>query len=208
MKPDKKWGIQYAHKSDAFSGTTQWTAEARELIACLPHTGVVLDFACNTGRFIEMAMQERPAVTFIGLDLNEYALSIARKRVPNANFITSLHSVPDEQVSMVVCMHALPQLQYPAQELQEIWRVLARGGLVGFVLHNKFNDWMYAIKNLFTGYRHDVTISYNYSLNDVNRLMKDSGFLTIRSGLEGKPPIRGCSIVKPRIVYYGRKRNA
>lgn len=208
---EQRWDKTYAQKSDAFSGSAQWATEAHGLLtqAEVHQAGTVLDFACNTGRLVEMGQKRLPNTRFIGVDINEEAIKIAGKRMPDAVWATSLSDIKDESVDLVTCMHALPQLQFPREEFTEVWRVLKRGGRFVLITNNKFNDWQYVLKNLFTGYRHDSTRFANYSLNDTKRLFKDTGFQVekaVRFGIDG--PFPGIDLLKPRILVVGRKAGA
>lgn len=212
MKKAQRWDKAYAHKSDAFSSTDRWKREAEEIISKVFSQTVVLDFACNTGRFFEILRRQSLQITrMVGVDINEEAIVIARRHLddPSAEFYTSLDDVISCSVDFVACMHALPQLQFPEHELAQIWRVLKRGGRISIITNNKWNDWLHWPINWFTGYKHDQTRFGNYSKNEVKELMKLAGFVQDEIRVFGGGWVcRLLPFCKPRIVYHGHKAGA
>lgn len=211
MNKEERWDYTYAAKSDAFSSSPQWSDELDLLCVGMQDGNTVMDFACNTGRSIESLSLRMPKAQFMGVDINESALEIAASRMTTGMWLKNLEGVSAEVVDYALCMHALPQLQFPREEMGEIWRVLKRGGELRLITNNKFNDWLWIPLNLFSGYRHDSTRFGNYSLNEVKRLMKDSGFVLDKIEHQGNEDhwfFRMFPILKPRVVYFGHKARA
>lgn len=193
-----KWGEAYARKSDAFASTPQWQKEASLIIQNLPSCGAVLEVACNTGRFLQMASRARPDLEFSGMDINTHGIDLAKKRMPETTFHTSLWRFAPESFDSVVIMHALPQIEHPEDTLVRVWDVLRPGGTLIMLHHNALNDYLWVVPNLFTGYRHDETITDNYSKNDTVRIAKDCGFVKLMSThLGGENWLRIASILSP-----------
>lgn len=203
-----KWGEVYAHKSDAFSNTDVWKRDAEEVFAHLALLGYknacVVDLACNTGRFIELAREVGFSLDYAGVDTNRHGLQIAHERLPDVPFLESLTELKRESVDHVVCMHALPQFENPEQVLSEVWIVLKRGGRISFVLHNRLKKYLWWLPNLFNGYKSDPTITREYSLAEVRQIMRDAGFLEEKAYLYGKSKYMP-KWASPRLIFNGRK---
>jgi len=206
MQKQQRWGIDYAHKTEAFSGTAQWMRECKEVIDRIPLKGTVVDLACSMGRLISLVKELKPEARYIGVDINEEALKVARVKLPDVTFLNGIGRVPSASVDYVTCMHALPQFEFPREELRGVWYVLKPGGGVSFVLHNRYNDYLWWFPNLFNGYKSDETIFHSYSLEEVRALMKRAGFEGESIRLTGGGWV--CWLLpfcKPRIIYHGRK---
>jgi SAM-dependent methyltransferase len=202
-----KWGLYYAHKADAFAYTERWRDDCLQILHRLPKQGTIVDFACNTGRFIGHARVYSPQAKFVGIDLNEWALDIARRQnlepVARKNPAAFFDSIVGIEADYVVMMHCLPQFEKPEETLAEIWSALKPGGGISVVIHNRLNDYLWAVPNLFNGYKADETITKNYSLNELKSTMKDAGFLCDEAyafGSEWLP-----DFVKPRLAFHGRR---
>jgi 2-polyprenyl-3-methyl-5-hydroxy-6-metoxy-1,4-benzoquinol methylase len=94
-------------------------------------SGKVLDVGCAYG-----FMLERMPDSFekFGVDVSEYAISIAKKRLPSAVFVISdaEKSLPfqEETFDVVICNDVLEHLENPAMALENIKKVLKKGGIL------------------------------------------------------------------------------
>lgn len=201
-----KWGRQYARKSDAFSATEEWVQEAFWVIRQLPLDGTVVDVACNTGRLIGHALERLPGVTFIGMDINDHGLELARERHPGVQWTNTLDDIEKGSVHTVVIMHALLQMEDPVAVLCDVWDVLRPGGRLIMVHHNRWNGLLWAIPNLFNGYVRDDTITAEYSPQETAALAKDCGFLTVLlETYNGGPLLHPFPWLRPKLRYIGVK---
>ncbi|HEY6072792.1 MAG TPA: methyltransferase domain-containing protein [Anaerolineales bacterium] len=100
-----------------------------------PHTGErVLDVACGTGIAARMAapmVEPRGEVT--GLDIDPEMLAVARRSCGNENILWKegrAENLPfgSRAFDLVLCQHGLEFMTDRQAALQEMWRVLDRGG--------------------------------------------------------------------------------
>ncbi|HEY8788014.1 MAG TPA: methyltransferase domain-containing protein [Actinopolymorphaceae bacterium] len=99
-----------------------------EILDGLP-TGVALDAACGTGRFASYLVQHAHHV--IGVDSSPDMLTVARRRVPSAEFLLGeLDELPvaDDSADIVTCALALSHLSSLGPAMAEFARVLRPGG--------------------------------------------------------------------------------
>jgi len=99
-----------------------------EILDGLP-TGTALDAACGTGRHAEHLAALGHAV--IGVDISPEMLTVARAKVPGADFREGdLYQlpVPGQHVDVVVCALALTHVPELTPVLRELVRVLRPGG--------------------------------------------------------------------------------
>lgn len=177
----------YAHKSDAFAAKPGWVTEANQCLrAVLPRSTpcplTYLDFACNTGRIFGLV----PAVhTRIGVDVNEYALKLAREKRQHVDFRSSLTGVKDESVDAVTFMHALCQVDDATAVLNELFRVMKPGARMAVLVHNVWHHRMMALPNLFNGYKSDPNIKRHFSLSTLRSFMRDHGFDVVEASKMG-----------------------
>lgn len=199
------WGLKYAQKADAFASTPWWRLEALEVIRRLPAKGRVLDFACNTGKFIKLCLQRGlspDSIEFIGVDINPHAVELAAARVPLAVFDTSVDDFSDGSMDYVAIIHALPQIQDVPGVLSVLWGKMAHGAGISVVLHNKWYDWMMRPLNKLKGYKGDETIQQHFSRGELLQVMWDAGFVVEECYWFGEGRI---PFLKHRIIYHGRK---
>ena len=94
-------------------------------------SGKALDAACGTGRHTARLVELGHNV--VGVDETGAMLSVARTRVPGADFrLGSLRALPleDEEVDLAVCSLALTHLADLGPALAELRRVVRPGGRV------------------------------------------------------------------------------
>lgn len=198
-----KWDEQYAKKNEAFSSTKEWHDEALWVLDQLPYVGGrYLDVATSAGRLPMMA--EGFGLHMDGMDVNEWAIEKARLRVPDSKFYTDLDEVPDGHYNTVTIMHALLQMKYPAFELLRVWDKLKPGGRLIMCHHNRLNNWLWKVPNLWNGYVPDETISHEFSLNETVSLAKDCGFVKVLAETYNGPWWLPAAL-RPKLRYIGRK---
>ncbi len=103
-------------------------AEQSALLALLPPLDgrVVLDLACGTGRYAQIAV-ERGAARAVGLDSSTDMLAAARRARCAAGDLCAI-PLADASVDVIVCGLALGHLPVLGSALSEIGRVLRSGG--------------------------------------------------------------------------------
>lgn len=93
--------------------------------------GQALDAACGTGRHTSLLVEAGHATS--GVDRSEAMLSVARAKVPDADFrVGDLENLPLEtdSVDVAVCALALTHLAEPSAAIAEISRVTRPGGRI------------------------------------------------------------------------------
>lgn len=201
-----KWGASYARKSHAFSSTTEWLFEFKWIAEQIMKNHVVLDFATNTGRFVKLltVAHGHQAINVSGFDINVDGIDKARDWCPDSDFYTQIEYVPNNHYDVVVVMHALLQFEDPVKELCAIWDKLKPDGRLIMCHHNRHNNWLWKIPNLFNGYVRDDTITAEYSLNETVAMAKDCGFVKLFAETYNGPWWMP-SILRPKLRYIGVK---
>jgi len=105
---------------------------------------VFLDMGCGSG--VQMAMFAGAGYALaIGIDLNRNALSYARKRgLPNAEYIVAdAEHLPLKpgSVRKILCAEVIEHVNRPADLVQEMRRVLGKGGEVVLTTPNENSPW-------------------------------------------------------------------
>jgi ubiquinone/menaquinone biosynthesis C-methylase UbiE len=202
-----KWGEKYARKADAFASTRAWREEAAIIIKRMDFRGkILLDFACNTGKFFQEVDRMSKNFAFkeyIGVDINADALTKAYRTVfLHPKYFTNTHVLESESVHYVVFMHAINQVEDLDATLQELWRVLKRGGLIAVVTHNPWHFRFFGFRNWFNGYKPDPTIIREPTKGELKQIMWDNGFICDETFWQGKGLI---PFLKHRTFFFGRK---
>ncbi|MGN6251819.1 MAG: class I SAM-dependent DNA methyltransferase [Marmoricola sp.] len=129
-----------------------WRMEQRVLAGLLTELlgtvdpGVVLDFACGTGRITELVLATLPRARVTGVDIAASMLEVARARVPGATFLdvdgaALAASVPAASVDLVTAFRFFPNADEPLRHAAaaSLAEVVRPGGHV--VLNNHRNFW-------------------------------------------------------------------
>jgi len=107
----------------------------------LDSTTALLDIACGTGQFVQMAALHGAQVS--GIDASAASIEIARQRVPSGNFaIGEMEELPyaDHSFDAVTGFNAFQYAAIPTHALQEARRVTKPGGKVAMVAWGKPED--------------------------------------------------------------------
>ncbi|MFH1047077.1 MAG: class I SAM-dependent methyltransferase [Patescibacteria group bacterium] len=150
-----------------------WRPEFERFIRLLPD-GQVLDIGCGSGRDAAMFLEH--GYGYVGIDLCETMLSLARRRNPSANFCRqNIYDLAFQSHSFagfwaVTSLLHLPKARIAAA-LREIRRVTAVGG-VGFVVMKGGNGER-LVSGKFLG---DERFYAYYSLVEFGAVLADSDF--------------------------------
>jgi len=116
-----------------------------------PFEKVALDCGCATGPNLKTLV--RRGCTSVGLDLNAILLRKAKSRVPDSLLVVGdATSMPfkDEVFNFVLCSDVLEHITEDRRALQEIHRVLSRGGVCAFTVPiDADRHWVWRIRGLF-----------------------------------------------------------
>jgi SAM-dependent methyltransferase len=125
-----------------------------------PKHGRVLEVGCGLGHLLGWFVNDYQA---FGIDINAWALSQARRNVPQASFALlsaeDLSPFPDATFQIVVSKHNLEHLPNPERSIGEISRILAPGGLFLMATPNTGSYMLRLKKENWIGYRDKTHIS-------------------------------------------------
>ncbi len=129
--------VGYDTIAQHFSQTRQapWI-EFNDLKPLLQSPGQLLDVGCGNGRLIPWLQQNCSGLNYLGVDVSEQLLSIARQQFPSQRFIKASMlqlPFPDAQFDVVACVAALqhiPSVAYREQALTELLRVTKPNGVL------------------------------------------------------------------------------
>lgn len=94
----------------------------------------ILDVACGTGALEELIVRENPSQEMIGTDISQNMLNVAKRKLaayPSVVFFrTGACDLPfvDDTFDLVVCANSFHYFDNPVASLQQMKRVLKRGG--------------------------------------------------------------------------------
>lgn len=102
----------------------------------IPNNAKILEIGCGSGEYLNGLRRDKWEVT--GIDISEYAVSIAKKKYNLNVMMGDLLSMKFEEKSfdLVILRHVLEHLPDPDEELKEIRRILKDNGLIYLVIPN------------------------------------------------------------------------
>jgi SAM-dependent methyltransferase len=125
-----------------------------------PRQGRVLELGCGLGHLLSWLTDRYQ--TF-GCDINFWALSQARRIVPQGNFLVlsgdELCAFPDQVFDIVIAKHVVEHLSRPEQAIAEISRMLKKGGLLILATPNLASLMRERKKEHWIGYKDPTHIS-------------------------------------------------
>lgn len=124
-----------------------------------PH-GRALEIGCGLGHLLGW-MVDRYQV--YGTDINSWALSQARRNVPQASFVLASAEdqgiFPDGSFQVVVAKHVVEHLPHPERAVAEMGRLLTSGGILLLATPN-LDSFMHPVKKEnWIGYKDPTHIS-------------------------------------------------
>jgi SAM-dependent methyltransferase len=122
--------------------------------------GRVLEIGCGLGHLLGW-LADRYQV--FGSDINPWALSQARRNVPQGHFLLlsgdELGAFPDAVFNIVIAKHVVEHLCHPEQAIAEMSRVLTKGGLLLLATPNLDSPMRKRKKGNWIGYKDPTHIS-------------------------------------------------
>ncbi len=152
----------------------------------------VLDFGCGTGRITRELREILPKSKFVGVDVSETAIKIAKKKYPWANF----YSVQDgdkfpfkkNSFDLILAADVIEHIYNTQHTLLELNRILKKGGEI--VITTPYYGF---IKNLLI-----ITLDFDnifnptgphirfFSKRSLFSLLESAGFRIIKHGYFGR----------------------
>lgn len=130
----KKTVDDYNRIAELFSNTREnITQDLTDLGIYTKDGDRVLDYGCGNGRFFGVISKKNPK--YLGLDVSQNLINIAKSKYPSATFKkikpNSEIYQEDNKFDIVYCLavfHHVPGLEMRKRFLDEIYRVLQKGG--------------------------------------------------------------------------------
>ncbi len=168
---DKRWD-KYVSK------TTEETLKFLDL----SEANSLLDIGCGTGRLLELIQDKSPQVSLHGIDLSPEMIGIAQSKIPKANLKVGDASdlpYPANSMDVVTSVSSFHYWRNPLDCLAEVRRVLKPHGQ--FVLTDWCDDYLTCqICNFLLNIFNSAHLK-TYKLEECEKILKDSGFIGIRS---------------------------
>jgi SAM-dependent methyltransferase len=125
-----------------------------------PPQGRVLELGCGMGHLL--AWLTDPYRVF-GCDINPWALSKAKRNVPQGNFLLfsgdESYTFPEAVFDIVIAKHVVEHLSHPEHAIAEMSRVLKPGGLLILATPNLSSHMRKRKKANWIGYKDPTHIS-------------------------------------------------
>lgn len=144
--------------------------------------GKLLDVGCGAGDFLDAFAYYLPKLKLTGVDISKKAITEAKKRKIKADFkAASAEKLPfgAEVFDIVTCFDVVEHVRYPAKMLNEIARVLKKGGI--------FHTFIPAENNFFSPEGFLIKVGWrakeiygghpqHYSYPEIKLMLAKSGF--------------------------------
>ncbi len=206
-----------------FSDTRAFIWPEMELLAERIKSGDrVLDAGCGNGRFLDVLAEKD--IDYTGVDNQEAFLEVAKKKHPMYKFEKAdllnlpFHDGEFDVVVLIAVLQHIPSKEYRAQAIENVLRVLKKGGLL---LMTNWNFWQekyilkypikYSIKKIFGRTKLDFKDLYfkPWNKGEVDRYYHAFTRGEIRDLLEslGLSIIKNGYYLKEKQVSFRKARN-
>ncbi len=171
-------------KRNMFQKYWHWRRFSEILKYVQPITGSMLDIGCHGGTFTHRLLDKLQTKDIYGIDISPSAIALIKKRLPFGKFqVANAQELPfqDGFFEVVFCLEVLEHVDDPISVLQEVKRVLKKGGKF-YILVPSDNKLFKIIWLMWTLYyphwRHAHVQSY--SKNTLEKLLNELGFKIIK----------------------------
>lgn len=140
----------------------------------------ILDVGCGAGNFLVEA--EKRELEIYGLDLSDYILNKAKKKVKGNFFIGNGEKLPFQtnEFDFVTCIGALEHFPHPDEGIKEIARVMKKNGVCLFHVPN-----LMFLGHIYMAYKYGIMPSENkQSFSEVFYTYKGWKNMIEKNGLE------------------------
>ena len=125
-----------------------------------PPQGMLLELGCGMGHLLAWLTDHYHV---FGCDINPWALSQARRNVPQGNFVLlsgdEPYAFPKAVFDIVIAKHVVEHLSHPDQAIGEMSRMLKSGGLLILVTPNLGSPMRKRKQGKWIGYKDPTHIS-------------------------------------------------
>lgn len=158
----KLWGSNEVGLNPGFLGATRLRYALKALRGIT--SGRILEIGCGGGTFTRAIKRYKPKAEVTGLDLSKQSIDVAQRMDGGVGYVRGgAHNLPfkAETFDAVVSFDVWEHLHQPGKALQEVARVLKKGGLVHFFvpvegnklsLYQLFPESIYKIKCKYSGH--------------------------------------------------------
>lgn len=136
----------------------------------------VLEIGCNTGEFCWL-LEEKYKVVPTGIDINEKAIEIAKKKYPHINFYVKDLFDMSGKYDVIYLQHVIEHIKEPDKAFLKINHLLNPGGKLIITCPN---NWAYVTKLICwirnEKFCYDPTHIYEFNPQELSQLVTDAGF--------------------------------
>jgi len=161
----------------------------------------VLEIGCNTGEFCNH-LYVNYNVAVVGIDINKYAIEIAKQRYPILNFERQDLFDIEGKYDRIYMLHVIEHLEDPERALEKISDLLNNHGMLIISCPNKWAyicKLAYIMRDMKFGY--DPTHVNEFSPHLLSKQLRSTGYSieSLTTGPLGIPLLYSIS----KTVYYG-----
>jgi SAM-dependent methyltransferase len=160
---------------------------------CRATAPVILDVGCSSGFLLDEFRSAFPAATIMGADYIAELLERLVRRIsgiPILQFDLRNCPLPDASVDAITCLNVLEHIDDDARALNQIYRVLAPGGIAHIEVP--------AGPHLYDIYDEHLMHHRRYRLKELKRQCRDAGFQILEATHLGVFIYPGFSFIKRR----------
>jgi len=145
------------------------------------HSGMkMLDIACGTGKFLDLAARKLSPAFLMGVDPNPSMLEEAQKRISDNTILrqASAYEIPadDQSFDRIVCLNSFHYFERPEKALREMRRVMKPNGKLILTDWRANRTTHVILKIALTAIRHPY--HHIYSTEQIQATLKDEGYET------------------------------
>lgn len=147
-----------------------------------PEQGNVLDLSCGDGQFLELLHSHKPSLKLWGIDMSQEVIKSASAEYPWASFSVSQANTlnfPDGTFDVIFCNMAFHHYQQPRTILENLKRILKKGGIIYIMDLFPKNKASQVIYN-WRGCNEDYHFEKYYTFKEARELAEVTNF-SIRS---------------------------
>ena len=141
-------------------------------------TGNILDVGCGRGWLLDVAMEK--GWNAFGTEFSNIAIEKCRKKgIKMQAGVLRIDDYEPEQFDVIVLIEVIEHINYPIEELQNIYKLLRKGGLL-YITTPNFNSYLrYQLKAKYNIIEYPEHLSY-YTKRTLYNVLHQTGFEKIK----------------------------